>query len=64
MQQGTAHRLLQSPDLLAHRRLRAMNPLAGAGETAGIDNRDKAAEQVEIEHGRSIQKSTDYDHII
>jgi hypothetical protein len=36
--------------LLAHGRLSAVNALASAGKTAQIDDRDKAAEQIEIEH--------------
>jgi hypothetical protein len=36
--------------LLAHRRLGTVNALAGAGKAARIDDRDKAAEQIEIEH--------------
>ena len=50
MQQRAAERLLQPSDLLARGRLGAVNALAGAGKAARIDDRDKAAEQIEIEH--------------
>src|SRR5439155_5842112 len=43
--------LLQPLDLLADGRLRAMDALAGAGEPAGIDHGDEAAQEFEIEHG-------------
>jgi hypothetical protein len=40
-----------------------VNPLAGARKTAGVDHRDEALQQFEIEHGTlsglSIYKSTD-----
>src|ERR1700730_3821895 len=42
---------LQPLDLLADGRLRAMNAFPGAGKTAGIHHRNKAAQQFEIEHG-------------
>src|SRR5262249_35019405 len=51
MQQWVAERVLEPLDLLAHRRLRAMHALAGAGEAAGVDHRHKAAEKLQIEHG-------------
>ena len=50
MQQRPATGLLKPPDLLAHGRLGAVNTLASAGKTSHIDDRDKAAEQIEIEH--------------
>jgi hypothetical protein len=50
MQQRAAKALLQAPDLLAHGRLGAVNAFACAGKPAGVDNRDKAAKQIEIEH--------------
>ena len=42
--------LLQAPDLLAYGRLGSVYALASAGEITGVDDRDKAAEQFEIEH--------------
>src|SRR5262249_37453698 len=45
--------LLQPADLLADGRLRAVNSLAGASETAGIDHRDETLQQLEIEHFQS-----------
>jgi len=45
-----------------------VNPLTGAGETAGIDYRDETAQQFQIEHGifelPTIHFSTDYEFII
>ncbi|MGY3078719.1 hypothetical protein ACVWZZ_005127 [Bradyrhizobium sp. LM6.10] len=51
MQQHLADILLQPLDLLADGRLRAVDALPGAGEAAGIDHRDKAAQELQIEHG-------------
>src|SRR5207247_7738017 len=45
--------LLQPLDLLADGRLGAVDALAGAGEAAGIDHRNEAAQQVEIEHANA-----------
>jgi hypothetical protein len=53
MQQRSAEHFFQPPDLLAHGGLGAMNALAGAGEAAGIDDGNEAAQQVDIEHGTS-----------
>jgi hypothetical protein len=64
MDELAAARILEPPDLLAHRRLRAMDPLAGAGEAAGVDHRDEAAQEIEVEHGTPIHKSTRSDDII
>ena len=64
MQERVAEIFLQAPDLLAHRRLRAVNALARAGEAAGVDDRYEAAQKVEIEHERTIHLSTDIDFII
>ena len=69
IQQRAAEGLLQAPDLLAYRRLGAMNAFAGAGEPAGVDDRDEAAQKVEIEHGWShleftIRNSTEHNSII
>jgi hypothetical protein len=50
MQQRAAKALLQAPDLLAHGRLGAMDALTSTGNPARIHNRDKAAEQIEVEH--------------
>jgi hypothetical protein len=41
---------LQPPDLLAHRRLGTVDALARPGEAACIDDRDEAAEKIEIKH--------------
>ena len=51
MQQRIAERVFQPLDLLAHGRLRAVDALARAGEAAGVDDGDEAAQKVEIEHG-------------
>jgi hypothetical protein len=51
MQQRPAKVLLQAPDLLAHGRLGAVNAFASAGKPTRIDDRDKAAKQIEVEHG-------------
>jgi hypothetical protein len=64
MEQRAAEQLLQPPDLLAHGRLGAVNALARAGEAAGVNNRDEAAEQVEIEHGYIIYNFNVFDLII
>jgi hypothetical protein len=48
MQQRALKVLLQAPDLLAYRRLGAVNAFTSAGKAAGVDNRDKAAKQIEI----------------
>ena len=56
MQELVADHLFQPLDLLADRRLGAMNPFAGAGEATGIDHRNKAAEKVKIEHWRTHSK--------
>src|SRR5262249_8367373 len=37
----------------AYRRLRAVDAFACAGEAAGVDDRNEAAEKVEVEHGRA-----------
>jgi hypothetical protein len=50
MQQRAAKALLQAPDLLTHGRLGAVNALARTGKATRIDDRDKAAKQIEIEH--------------
>src|SRR5262245_56317626 len=50
VQERIAERVFQSLDLLAHGGLRAMDALACAGEAAGIDDRDEAAEEVELKH--------------
>jgi hypothetical protein len=50
MQQRTAKVVLEAPDLLAHGRLGAVNTFASAGKAAGLDDRDKPGEQIEIEH--------------
>ena len=64
MQELAAERLLESPDLLAHRRLRAMDPLARAGEAPGVDDGDKAAQEIDVEHGGTIHIPTGFDNII
>ena len=51
MQEGITEGVFQSPDLLADRRLRAVNALACAGEATGINDGDEAAEKVDVEHG-------------
>jgi len=50
VQERIAERVFQSLDLLAHRRLGAVYTLARAGEAAGIDDRDEAAQKVELKH--------------
>jgi hypothetical protein len=50
MQQRPVKVLLQTPDLLAYGRLGAVNAFTSAGKAASVDNRDKAAKQIEIEH--------------
>jgi len=45
---------LEALDLLAHRRLREMQPLRRAAEAAALGDRDEGAEQVELEHGSLI----------
>jgi hypothetical protein len=51
MEQRLADILLQPLDLLADGRLGAMHPLASAGKTTCVDNRDEAAQQLEVQHG-------------
>src|SRR4051794_24504893 len=58
LQQWITQRVFQSPDLLADGRLRAVYALARAGEATGVDDRDEAAEKVDVEHGGLIHKST------
>src|SRR5580704_13865207 len=50
VEQRLAKCLFEPPDLLAHGRLGAMNPLTRAGEAAGIDDRYEAAQEVEVQH--------------
>jgi hypothetical protein len=50
MQQRAAKAFLQASDLLAHGRLGAVDALASAGKPTCVDDRDKAAEQIEVEH--------------
>src|SRR5262249_26220531 len=54
VEQRMPDRVLEPLDLLAHRRLRTMHALARAGESAGVDDRDKTAQQIEVEHGSSF----------
>jgi len=51
MQKRIAQGLFQADDLLAHRRLRAVNAFARACEASSIDDGDEAMEKVEIQHG-------------
>jgi hypothetical protein len=50
VEQRLADIVLQPLDLLADGRLGAMDPLAGARETAGIDHRNETAQKLQIEH--------------
>jgi hypothetical protein len=50
MQQRALKVLLQTPDLLAYRRLGAVNAFTSASRAPGGDDRDKAAKQIEIVH--------------
>jgi hypothetical protein len=50
MQQRAANALVQAPDLLAHGRPGAVDAFASAGKPTRIDEGDKAAEQIEVEH--------------
>jgi hypothetical protein len=56
MQQHLTDILLQPLDLLADGGLRAVDALARAGKAAGIDHRDEAAQELQIEHGRLHSK--------
>jgi hypothetical protein len=49
-EQGPFGLELKPLDLLAHRRLRQVEPLRGAVETAAIGHGNKGAQQLEIEH--------------
>ena len=51
VEQRLADIVFQPLDLLADGGLGAVDALAGAGETAGIDHRDETAQQFQIEHG-------------
>jgi hypothetical protein len=50
LEQRFSQQLLQPPDLLADGRLRQRDAIGGAGETAGLANRDKADQQLRAEH--------------
>jgi len=54
MQQRAAKIVLQAPDLLAYGRLGPVNALASASKATRIDDRDKAAEQIEFEHLKGL----------
>jgi hypothetical protein len=64
MQQRLTQSLFESPDLLAYRRLGAVNAFAGPGETSSVYDRDEAAKKVEVEHSATIHISTGEDFII
>jgi hypothetical protein len=50
--------------LLAYGRLGAVNAFPSAGKAAGVDDRDKAAKQIEVEHSLIIRVSTERYFII
>jgi hypothetical protein len=64
VQERVADRFLESPDLLTHRRLGAVDALARPGKSAGIHHRHEGPQEIEVEHERLIRKSTDYDDMI
>jgi hypothetical protein len=49
-EQRATERMLKPLDLLTDGGLGPVNALARAGKAAGVDNGDKTAQQVEIEH--------------
>ena len=55
LEQRPPERLFEALDLLAHRRLGPVHPFARPGETAGIDNGDEAAQEIEVEHETAIR---------
>src|SRR5262249_44883769 len=55
VQQRIAERLLETPDLLAHGRLSSVDAFARAGEATGVDNGDKAAQELEVQHGAAAR---------
>jgi hypothetical protein len=54
-EQGPFGLELKPLDLLAHRRLRQVEPLGGAVETAAIGDGHEGTQQFEIQHGRLIR---------
>ena len=49
-EQGAAELLLEPADVHRHGRLGLVNPLGGAGERAGVDDRQEGPQLVGVEH--------------
>src|SRR5258706_16482295 len=56
-EQGPFGLELKPLDLLAHRRLRQVEPLGGTVETAAIGDGHEGTQQFEIQHGRLIRSN-------
>jgi hypothetical protein len=54
VQKRPANVQFQPLDLLANRGLRAVNALARTRKAAGINNRNEAAQEIEVEHNHSL----------
>ena len=59
-EQRAAELLLEPANMHGDRRLGLVDPLAGAGERAGVDDGEKGAQLVGVEHGNRSDFVIDY----